>query len=226
VKQIRKRLTYSNVMSSIAVFLVLGGGAAFAAGQLGKNSVGSKQLKKNAVTTAKIKKNAVTTAKIKNGAVTGAKVNAGTLGTVPNASHASTADSAGNANTVGGLHIVKFSLNGSGTIGKTEILSLNGLQLQAECSSGSVTLTATTSVVGGEISAWASDASGSAGNGEGEYEDEFDPGDTFTAPAASNSDSLGDGAYTGGDLRTVRFFYNEEDEIGSNDCLLNGYAIG
>jgi hypothetical protein len=70
VKQISKRFTYANVMSSIAVFLVLGGGAAFAAGQLGKNSVGSKQLKKNAVTTAKIK----------NGAITGAKVKAGSLG--------------------------------------------------------------------------------------------------------------------------------------------------
>lgn len=94
MKQIRKRLTYANVMSSIAVFLVLGGATAFAASQLGKNSVGTKQLKKNAVTAAKLKKNAVTgakikgsavtTAKIKNGAVTGAKVNLGTLGTVPN----------------------------------------------------------------------------------------------------------------------------------------------
>ena len=84
MKQIRKRLTYANVMSSIAVFLVLGG-AAVAATQLPKNSVGTKQLKKNAVTKAKIKKNAVTTAKIKNDAVTGAKVNEGTLGTVPSA---------------------------------------------------------------------------------------------------------------------------------------------
>jgi len=40
LKQIHKRLTYANVMSSIAVFLVLGGGAAVAAG-LGKNSVGT-----------------------------------------------------------------------------------------------------------------------------------------------------------------------------------------
>ncbi len=94
MKQIRKRLTYANVMSSIAVFLVLGGATAFAASQLGKNTVGSKQLKKNAVTaakikanavtTAKIKKSAVTTAKIKDGAVSGAKVNLATLGTVPN----------------------------------------------------------------------------------------------------------------------------------------------
>jgi hypothetical protein len=50
----RKRLSYANVMSSIAVFLVLGG-AAVAATQLPKNSVGSKQLKKNAVTSVKVK---------------------------------------------------------------------------------------------------------------------------------------------------------------------------
>jgi hypothetical protein len=54
VKQIRMRLTYANVMSSIAVFLVLGG-AAFAAVQLPKNSVGTKQLKKNSVVSSKVK---------------------------------------------------------------------------------------------------------------------------------------------------------------------------
>jgi hypothetical protein len=79
VKQIRKRLTYANVMSSIAVFLVIGGASAFAATQLGKNTVGTKQLKKNAVTAAKIKKNAVTAAKIKADAVTGAKIKAGAV---------------------------------------------------------------------------------------------------------------------------------------------------
>jgi len=104
LKQIRKRFTYANVMSSIAVFLVLGGATALAAGHLGKNTVGAKQLKANAVTQAKIKKaavtaaklkanavgataiqnNAVTSAKIANGAITGEKVNLGTIGTVPN----------------------------------------------------------------------------------------------------------------------------------------------
>jgi hypothetical protein len=54
-------------------------GAAFAASQLGKNSVGPKQLKKDSATTAKIKNSAVTTAKIKDGAVTGAKVLDGSL---------------------------------------------------------------------------------------------------------------------------------------------------
>jgi len=74
VKQIRKRLTYANVMSSIAVFLVLGGATAVAAHQLAKKSVGTKQLKTNAVTTAKIKKEAVSNVKIKKEAVTGDKI--------------------------------------------------------------------------------------------------------------------------------------------------------
>ena len=104
MKQIRKRLTYANVMSSIAVFLVLGGATALAAG-LAKNSVGTKQLKKNAVVSSKVK----------NGSLTGADMNVSTLGTVPsatsashansadNASHASSADNASNANALGGI---------------------------------------------------------------------------------------------------------------------------
>lgn len=101
MKQIRKRITYANVMSSIAVFLVLGGASAYAAKKIGSNeikgnSITTGKLKKNAVTASKIKKNSITTAKIKNLAVTGAKVNVGTLGTVPSATHAATADSATN----------------------------------------------------------------------------------------------------------------------------------
>lgn len=97
MKQIRKRLTYANVMSSLAVFLILGGATALAAGQLGKNSVGTKQLKKGAVTALKLKDGAVTATKIKDGSVTGAKVDLGSLGTVPNANHANNANNANNA---------------------------------------------------------------------------------------------------------------------------------
>ena len=89
MKLVRKRLTYANVMSSLAVFLVVAGGSALAANQLGKNTVGTKQLKKNAVTTAKVK----------NGAITGAKLKLNTIGKVPSASTADTANSANTANT-------------------------------------------------------------------------------------------------------------------------------
>ena len=119
MKQIRKRLTYANVMSSIAVFLILGGATAFAAKKIGSNeimgnSITTGKIKKEAVTRAKIKKAAidsskladdsvttskiadaaVTTGKIANDAVTGDKVKESTLSEVPSASKANSANSA------------------------------------------------------------------------------------------------------------------------------------
>ena len=67
MKQIRKRLTYANVMSSLAVFLVIGGASAFAAVQLGKESVGTKQLKKNAVNSSKVKNGSLKAADFASG---------------------------------------------------------------------------------------------------------------------------------------------------------------
>jgi hypothetical protein len=121
LKQIRKRLTYANVMSSIAVFLILGGATAFAAKKIGPNqlkansvktgkivkeavttsklkneSVTTNKLDKDAVTSDKIADNAVTTAKIANDAVTGAKVNESTLsGVVQNVTYVGTATGGG-----------------------------------------------------------------------------------------------------------------------------------
>lgn len=82
--QIRRRLTYANVMSSIAVFLVLGGATAFAAKKIGSNeikgnSITTGKLKKNAVTASKIKSNSITTAKIANAAVTNGKLADGSV---------------------------------------------------------------------------------------------------------------------------------------------------
>jgi hypothetical protein len=53
VRLVRPRLTYANVVSTLCLFLLLGGGA-YAAAHLPKNSVGTKQLKKGAVTKVKI----------------------------------------------------------------------------------------------------------------------------------------------------------------------------
>jgi hypothetical protein len=96
----RPKLSYANVVSTLCFFLLLTGGAAYAASHLGKNSVGPKQLKKNAVTTPKIKNEAVTAAKVKKGTLTGTQINASTVGTVPNATHAGSADTANVANSL------------------------------------------------------------------------------------------------------------------------------
>jgi hypothetical protein len=122
--QLRKHLTYSNVVATLCLFLLLGGATAFAAVQLGKNTVGTKQLKKNAVTAAKIKKNAVTTAKIKKNAVTGAKVNEATLGTVPSAALASSIPPAEPTHFVGAPGEPPFE-SGSSNLGATGPFNLN-----------------------------------------------------------------------------------------------------
>ena len=111
MKKIQKRLTYANVMSSLAVFLVLGGATAFAASNLGKNSVGSKQLKKNAVTAAKIKNNAVTTPKLKDGSVTAQKLAAGavTIG-AGSINNAQLADGAVTGNKIAGGTVTRSNL--------------------------------------------------------------------------------------------------------------------
>jgi hypothetical protein len=69
MQQIRTKLSYANVLSTICLFLVLGGGAAYAATQVPKNSVGAKQLRKNSVTAAKIKNGAVSASKLSGATV-------------------------------------------------------------------------------------------------------------------------------------------------------------
>jgi hypothetical protein len=54
MQRLRSKLTYANVISTLCLFLLLGGGAAYAANALPKNSVGAKQLKKGAITPAKL----------------------------------------------------------------------------------------------------------------------------------------------------------------------------
>jgi hypothetical protein len=127
MRRLRGKLTYANVISTIALFLVVSGGAAYAA-NLGKNSVGSKQIKSNAVTAAKIKKGTITGAQVKSGSLTGTQINASTLGTVPNSTHATnaeTATNAGNATTLGGQSASAFAptsvvrsmvIEGNGTV--------------------------------------------------------------------------------------------------------------
>src|SRR5260221_12461374 len=74
MRAMRQRLTYANVVATLALFLALSGGVVWAAGK-----IGSKGLKANAVTAGKIKRNAVTNSKIRGNAVTAAKIKSGAV---------------------------------------------------------------------------------------------------------------------------------------------------
>jgi hypothetical protein len=86
----RKHLTYANVMSTIAVFLVLGGATAFAASKINGGSIKAKS---------------IAGGKLKNDTLTGAQIKESTLGQVPSAASAGTATKADSAtNAVNALH--------------------------------------------------------------------------------------------------------------------------
>jgi len=151
--RIRGKLTYANVVATLALFLVLAGGSALAAKQmLPKNSVGAQQIKNGAITGPKIK----------NGAITGAKISTSSLGTVPtatnashatsadsattatSASHAASADSATNAKTLGGVPASGFMSSGRFAFGSAStesteqtLLSLGGIEVRTVASAGS-----------------------------------------------------------------------------------------
>jgi hypothetical protein len=236
VKQIRQRLTYANVMSSLAVFFILGGATALAANkitakQLQSNSVTTAKIKKNAITASKIKNNAISTSKIAKDAVTGDKVNEATLGTVPsatNATNAINATNAGNANTVNGQKIFKVNYRANEGSGPTTMFSALGLTITGQCAAGEIiSVTATTSKQNSSIYTFV----GSDLEPEEPAEDDlegggFDPGDNFDLLAGGNGninfvhfefDAL-DGTIATGTLAV-----DESGEV--NDCLATGDVI-
>lgn len=101
--RIRERLSYANVISTIALFAALGGGA-YAAVQLPPKSVGTKQLKNKAVTRVKIRdrsvngrkiaRNSINGNKVTDDKLTGADINESSLGRVPEAQHSNFATDA------------------------------------------------------------------------------------------------------------------------------------
>ena len=132
------------VISLIALFIALGG-TGYAALKLPRNSVGTRQLKNNAVTSSKVKNGSLTGADLKSGSVSGSTINLGSLGAVPNATHAGSADNATNAqaaavaNSLGSVSYVQ---------GNVVVAPGNGGSGFAESDSSTATCPAGTVVIG------------------------------------------------------------------------------
>jgi hypothetical protein len=75
--RVRSHLSFANVVSLLALFVALSGGAY--ALTIPKNSVGAKQLKRNSVGASKIKRGAVGSLQVRNGSLLSADFRAGQL---------------------------------------------------------------------------------------------------------------------------------------------------
>ncbi len=76
---LRSRLTYANVVATLALVLVIGGGTVYAAVRLGKNAVDSKNIAPGAVKRSDLGKKAVTSPKVKDGTITADDIAAGVI---------------------------------------------------------------------------------------------------------------------------------------------------
>ncbi|HET7416236.1 MAG TPA: hypothetical protein VFJ61_01215 [Solirubrobacterales bacterium] len=97
----RPRLTYANVVATIALFAALGG-VSYAATALPKNSVGAGQIQAEAIRTGKIADGAVTASKLGQGVrerIAASGVTPATVSTPESVKHADTADKATTAST-------------------------------------------------------------------------------------------------------------------------------
>jgi len=72
MKDVRRKLTYANVVATLALFIALGG-ATYAATKLPKNSIGAKQIKKNSVNSAKVQNGSLLAEDFKPGQIPAGK---------------------------------------------------------------------------------------------------------------------------------------------------------
>jgi hypothetical protein len=213
-------------MSSLAVFLVLGGASAYAAKKIGSNeikgnSITTGKIKKNAITASKIKKNSIVTSKIKSGAVTGAKINLSTLGIVPNATNATHATTADHATTAGSSDEFKTWFT-TASVGQTVVLlKIGPFTYTGECASGPE---ATTDVE-------TSQANSAASSYEGDDANPFNPGETLEVGGSASGNEWygpydGTDAQLSGDGHTyVNTSVAVGTEVGGADCTFVGNAF-
>lgn len=101
MKSRRPRLTYANVVATIALFAALGG-VSYAATTLPKNSVGTQQIQAEAVRTGKLAEDAVTASRLSQGVrerIAAAGTTTTATSTPDSVKHAETADTAARADT-------------------------------------------------------------------------------------------------------------------------------
>ncbi len=108
---IQKHLTYANITATLALFIALGMGSAYAAQQLAPKSVGAKQLRPGAVTADKLRKKSVTAPKIEGLAIKQGKIASGAVTTEKIADGAITAQKLP-ANVIGSEKIADGSVTG------------------------------------------------------------------------------------------------------------------
>jgi hypothetical protein len=233
------------VISLIALFVSLSGVSyGVATGfidsrEIKNNQVRSKDLRNNDVRTRDLRNNEVRGIDIRNSTVRGADVglnsltgddvNESRLGKVPSAAAADSATSATTAQGLPGVRVVPIK-HRSGDVTNQTVLDASGLQLIVSCTGGDEEVVARTTVADGEIAAISDDAvaaDAAAADVVHNVDDAFNPADTFDVQdtATASDDRIYDIEYLGGDGASVSVHLITDDDAGTNNCVVSGYAV-
>jgi hypothetical protein len=233
------------VISLIALFVSLSGVSyGVATGfidsrEIKNNQVRSVDLRNNDVRTRDLRNNEVRGRDIRNSTVqggdvalntlTGDDINESRLGKVPSAAAADSATTAATAQGLPGVRVVPIK-HRSGDVTNQTVLDAGGLQLVVGCTAGDESVVARTTVAGSEIASISNDADGADGSAAGLFRnvnDSFTPGTDFdireTVTAAD--DRVYDVYFLGGDGTSVTAHLITDDDLGTNNCVVSGYAV-
>ena len=212
----RGRLSYANVMATIAVFLALGGGAYAAIDLVGRNDIRSKHIAKNAVKGKDVAEASFAQVPEAASAVTAAT--------------AASADKAASADEVNGLSVEKINYRRDAVSSPETILDLAGLVIKASCGPPSnypgaiATTTKQNSSLYG-VADYPPNLDYDSFDYEGGAFDTNTAVDLDTELDDLGSPRIGSLVYEApdGSVVTVNF---ASDFNGTSDCLITGTAIG
>ncbi len=240
----RKRLSLPSPAMAVAFLALLAALAGTAVALPGRNSVGIDDMRSNSVGKAELRtgstgkaeilSRAVGAAEVINNSLGGDDINEGRLGTVPRANVANAATFAGLANSansansagaVDGQSIAAINFRDTSAAADTPILNFNGLRIEITCPGSDESIQLDTTQSDGEVSSISTDASND--DVSNAFDDDFDPGDDVDATEGGpGSDRIYNVVYTAANGEVVTANFVTEDDVGTNDCVANGYATG
>jgi hypothetical protein len=225
---LRGKITYPHIVSTLALVLALGGGVVYAADKIGS---------------ADIERDAIKAKHIKDGQVKGPEVDEGSLSQVPSAleaisaqtaasaATATTADTAESAESVGGVTEVPVRASVPAGAATTDVADIDGLRIGLGCQNG-----------GGDEGQFRArgSATGDRVTMTGTFDNPSTSGENVFAAAVSNTSAntfglSGDPTFISGTVtlrrpggRIVIFDYVMQDVtngFGTTDaCFLHGFA--
>ena len=210
--------------------------------EIKNNEVRTKDLRNNDIRTRDLRNNEIRGIDIRNSTiqgrdiginqVTGTDVRESTLQKVPSATAADSATSAttaGSAASLNGLRVLPIKQR-SGNVTNQVILDASGLQLLVTCAAGDEEPIARTTVAGGEIAVISEDADSAdpgAPSRIHNLDDTFGPGEDFDLRdvVTAADDRMYEVHYLGGNGVSVTAHLITDDDVGTNNCVVSGYAV-